>query len=78
MNIKSPVMLPGLIIIGCIALVIAFFIQLLGLRDTDKSLSSLTPWQCVGGCGAGGAGGTAADVKWIGQGQTGGSSTPRS
>jgi hypothetical protein len=32
----------------------------------------LTPWRCVGGCGAGGAGGTAADIKWIGQGARGG------
>jgi hypothetical protein len=35
-------------------------------------LHDLTPWRCVGGCGAGGAGGTAADVKWIGQGASGG------
>ena len=32
----------------------------------------LTPWQCVGGCGAGGGGGTAADIKWIGEGVHGG------
>jgi hypothetical protein len=42
------------------------------LRSPDKALATLTPWQCVGGCGAGGSGGSAADVKWIGQGQTGG------
>jgi len=65
-------MLPGAIILGCIAFSIAFFIQIFGVGDTDKSLATLTPWQCVGGCGAGGSGGSAADVKWIGQGQTGG------
>jgi hypothetical protein len=32
----------------------------------------LTPWRCVGGCGAGGSGGTAADIKWIGTGVRGG------
>ncbi len=31
-----------------------------------------TPWQCIGGCGAGGAGGSAADIKWIGEGVRGG------
>ena len=35
-------------------------------------LRGLTPWRCVGGCGAGGAGGTAADIKWIGHGVSGG------
>ena len=35
-------------------------------------LSSLTPWQCIGGCGAGGSGGTGAEVKWIGTGVSGG------
>jgi len=37
-----------------------------------NSLESLTPWTCVGGCGAGGSGGTAADIKWIGTGVSGG------
>jgi hypothetical protein len=36
------------------------------------ALASLTPWQCVGGCGAGGSGGIGADVKWIGNGVSGG------
>lgn len=31
-----------------------------------------TPWQSIGGCGAGGSGGTAADIKWIGTGAQGG------
>ena len=35
-------------------------------------LSTLTPWRCVGGCGAGGSGGTGADVKWVGNGVSGG------
>ena len=39
---------------------------------TKTSFNSLTPWKCVGGCGAGGSGGTAADIKWIGTGVTGG------
>ncbi len=38
----------------------------------DGLFRDVTPWQCVGGCGAGGAGGTAADIKWIGQGVRGG------
>jgi hypothetical protein len=36
------------------------------------SLLPPTPWQSVGGCGAGGSGGTAADIKWIGMGAQGG------
>jgi hypothetical protein len=42
------------------------------IRTADAHLSSLTPWQCVGGCGAGGSGGSGADVKWIGTGVSGG------
>ena len=32
----------------------------------------LTPWQCIGGCGAGGSGGGSSGIKWIGEGATGG------
>jgi len=38
----------------------------------QNEFQSLTPWKCVGGCGAGGSGGTAADIKWIGTGVSGG------
>jgi hypothetical protein len=35
--------------------------------------SPATPWQSIGGCGAGGSGGGASDgIKWIGQGVNGG------
>ena len=60
------------ILLLCIALVLAFLMQFSGSRVTENAFANLTPWQCVGGCGAGGSGGSAADVKWIGQGQTGG------
>jgi hypothetical protein len=46
----------------------AFFC--LGLHWDNAA--ALTPWQCVGGCGAGGSGGTGAEVKWIGTGVSGG------
>jgi hypothetical protein len=32
----------------------------------------MTPWQCVGGCGAGGSGGVTGGIKWVGQGVSGG------
>jgi hypothetical protein len=36
-------------------------------------LARLTPWECVGGCGAGGSGNSGgASVKWIGKGVSGG------
>lgn len=38
----------------------------------DDAFSAVTPWRCVGGCGAGGSGGTGAEVKWIGTGVSGG------
>jgi hypothetical protein len=50
---------------------VAAFVGYLSLRTCGDDLSSLTPWQCVGGCGAGGSG-SAADVKWIGTGVSGG------
>jgi hypothetical protein len=43
-----------------------------GYLSVCQDLSSLTPWQCIGGCGAGGSGGTGAEVKWIGTGVSGG------
>ena len=43
----------------------------LHLQNEDP-LAVLTPWQCVGGCGAGGSGGSGAEVKWIGTGVSGG------
>jgi hypothetical protein len=52
---------------GCLLLA-----HTLSARSRDEIRHSLTPWQCVGGCGAGGGGGSAADIKWIGQGVSGG------
>src|SRR5512141_1792416 len=31
-----------------------------------------TPWNCVGGCGAGGSGGGSAGIRWVGEGVSGG------
>jgi hypothetical protein len=72
MRIKIRTFLLGAIVFGMAAFAMQSFMQFSGLRSPDKALATLTPWQCVGGCGAGGSGGSAADVKWIGQGQTGG------
>lgn len=72
MKTKAMIFVSGAILLLCVALLTAFLMQFSGLHDTDKALANLTPWQRVGGCGAGGSGGSAADVKWIGQGQTGG------
>jgi hypothetical protein len=57
--------------------VLIFFmigIAALAFRAPSKKnpFHELTPWRCIGGCGAGGGGGTAADIKWIGQGVGGG------
>jgi hypothetical protein len=49
-----------------------FFMHTLHKQSHRGVGHGTTPWQCVGGCGAGGAGGTAADIKWIGQGVSGG------
>ncbi len=58
---------------GLIVCVMVFvFVHALRASRRDTTRGVLTPWQCVGGCGAGGAGGTAADIKWIGQGVSGG------
>ncbi len=60
---------------ACIAVVCTTgFLSAYSLRGAfnDERCCSLTPWQCIGGCGAGGSGGTAADVKWIGKGVSGG------
>jgi hypothetical protein len=56
------------IVIGCIYVCTHRYFQ----QTVQGELQSLTPWKCVGGCGAGGSGGTAADIKWIGTGVTGG------
>lgn len=44
--------------------------------DNESMLSrlqpQLMPWQAVGGCGAGGSGGGAEGIKWIGEGVSGG------
>jgi hypothetical protein len=34
--------------------------------------TALQPWQCIGGCGAGGSGGLSGNIKWIGRGVSGG------
>jgi len=39
----------------------------------DSPVEVATPWQSIGGCGAGGSGGGSGDgIKWIGQGVSGG------
>jgi hypothetical protein len=61
--------------IACTAIVclmVLFFANIFREPSHTDRLRGLTPWRCVGGCGAGGAGGTAADIKWIGQGVQGG------
>ncbi len=35
-------------------------------------MPTLTPWQSVGGCGAGGSGGGTDGIKWVGEGVSGG------
>ena len=69
MKMRGPCLLVFTLCVACLALLV--FIHGL-VRQDDGSLVSLTPWQCVGGCGAGGSGGTGADVKWIGNGVSGG------
>ena len=40
----------------------------------NSPVAPATPWQSIGGCGAGGSGGGSGDgIKWIGQGVSGGS-----
>jgi len=57
----------------CTALCCLLPVLYAGMQNNpDFSPASLTPWRCVGGCGAGGSGGTAADIKWIGTGVSGG------
>ncbi len=59
--------------IGAILPIIALsFLLSHFLHSDDATITTLTPWQCVGGCGAGGSGGIGADVKWIGSGVSGG------
>jgi len=41
-------------------------------RASTAHIGRLTPWQCIGGCGAGGSGGGSTGIKWIGEGATGG------
>ena len=42
-------------------------------KGNAARLGRLTPWQCIGGCGAGGSGGGGeSGIKWIGEGVTGG------
>src|SRR5512136_1537143 len=54
-----------------IAGIVLFAGTCLFLHRSDPA-EALTPWRCVGGCGAGGSGGTGAEVKWIGTGVSGG------
>jgi hypothetical protein len=43
------------------------------ISHTEADYSGLlTPWQCIGGCGAGGSGGGSSGIKWIGEGVSGG------
>jgi hypothetical protein len=61
--------------VSCAAVLCAagFFLAHTILKQSRRAIHrAVTPWQAIGGCGAGGAGGTAADIKWIGQGVSGG------
>jgi hypothetical protein len=49
-------------------IVLVLFLHL----QNNAPCAALTPWQCIGGCGAGGSGGSGAEVKWIGTGVSGG------
>lgn len=40
--------------------------------DNDFETPLLTPWESVGGCGAGGSGGGGGGAKWVGMGVSGG------
>jgi hypothetical protein len=45
----------------------------MSLHKVNTSFNGpLTPWQSIGGCGAGGSGGGSNGIKWIGKGATGG------
>ncbi|MBN1307519.1 MAG: hypothetical protein JXA18_06355 [Chitinispirillaceae bacterium] len=69
----------GISAVGTVGAVVAI-ICLYALVITGKRFSKgvadygglLTPWQCVGGCGAGGSGGGSSGIKWIGEGAAGG------
>ncbi|NLG16462.1 MAG: hypothetical protein GX556_03910 [Fibrobacter sp.] len=51
----------------------AFSSEDVRLCDIQVSLPHLTPWASVGGCGAGGSGGSSNDgIKWMGNGVSGG------
>ena len=53
--------------------VVVSFADFFSENKADERLSSLTPWQNIGGCGAGGSGNSGgASVKWIGKGVSGG------
>ena len=58
------------IIVFSVFFVIQYTLLPLSQGTPPPSLSK--PWQCIGGCGAGGSGGSAADIKWIGEGVRGG------
>jgi hypothetical protein len=62
----------GCLFLGVFFSALIFFI----LCDTSRSSRAViktTPWDCVGGCGAGGSGGAGgATAKWIGRELTGG------
>lgn len=82
----SRIRIPGIIVsaIVCVSVGIGTWLFLVRCADAVCSKSSvpagevshlapvLIPWQCVGGCGAGGSGGGSLGVKWVGEGVSGG------
>ncbi len=42
------------------------------LDRTSVLMPVMTPWQSIGGCGAGGSGGGTDGIKWVGEGVSGG------
>ncbi|HAJ78855.1 MAG TPA: hypothetical protein DCO75_03720 [Fibrobacteres bacterium] len=71
---RNPVVL---ILSACTGAAALFFllVALTGNMHRHNAVASgqLTPWQFIGGCGAGGSGGGSAGIKWVGEGVSGGS-----
>ena len=54
-------------------LVVAFAVASAFVVGYESPVEVSTPWESIGGCGAGGSGGGSGDgIKWIGQGVSGG------
>jgi hypothetical protein len=54
-----------------VSLVLFFRAAVVGSHSAFSLTERMTPWQCVGGCGAGGSGGGSTGIKWVGEGVSG-------